>query len=67
MPETLLEGHLINSRLQNQKTTFETLRSNNEEADVTEVAINLNSADVTYQAALMATSKVMQQTLLSYI
>ncbi len=58
---------LIESRLQNQKTTFETLRSENEDADITEVAINLNSADVTYQAALMATGKVMQQTLLSYI
>jgi flagellar hook-associated protein 3 FlgL len=58
---------LIDSRLQNQKTTFETLQSENEDIDITEVAINLESASVTYQAALMATSKIMQNTLLNYL
>jgi flagellar hook-associated protein 3 FlgL len=58
---------LIKSRLQNQKTTFETLKSNNEDVDITEVAINLTSASLTYQAALMATGKVTQTTLLNYI
>ncbi|MCR5476110.1 MAG: hypothetical protein K6E92_00630 [Lachnospiraceae bacterium] len=58
---------LIEKRLQNQKTTFETLQSENEDIDVTEVAINLSSAETTYQAALMATGKIMQNTLLNYI
>lgn len=58
---------LIENRMQNQKTTFETLRSENEDADITEVAIQLNSAELTYEAALMATGKVMQTTLLNFI
>ena len=58
---------LIKSRMQNQKTTFETLKSENEDADITEVAIQLTSAELTYEAALMASGKVMKATLLDYI
>lgn len=58
---------LIESRMQNQKTTFEILKSENEDVDITEVAINLNSAELTYEAALMATGKVAKTTLLDYI
>ncbi|MCM1188952.1 MAG: hypothetical protein NC541_06610 [bacterium] len=58
---------LIENRMQNQKTTFETLKSQNEDVDITEVMIYLTSADLTYQAALMATGKVSQTTLLNYI
>ncbi len=58
---------LIENRMQNQKTTFETLKSENEDADITEVAIQLSSAELTYEAALMATGKVMQTTLLNFI
>lgn len=58
---------LIKTRMQNQKTTFETLKSENEDADITEVAIQLSSAELTYEAALMATGKVMQTTLLNFI
>ena len=58
---------MIKSRLQTQKTTFETLQSENEDIDVTEVAIHLSSAETTYQAALMATGKIMQNTLLNYL
>lgn len=58
---------LIQNRMQNQKTTFETLKSENEDIDITEVAIQLTSAELTYQAALMATGKVTQTTLLNYI
>lgn len=58
---------LIKNRMQNQKTTFETLKSENEDVDITEVAIQLSSAELTYQAALMATGKVSQTTLLNYI
>ncbi|MCM1568330.1 MAG: flagellar hook-associated protein FlgL [Roseburia sp.] len=58
---------LISNRMQNQKTTFETLKSENEDVDITEVAIQLNSAELTYEAALMAAGKVMQTTLLNFI
>lgn len=58
---------LIENRMQNQKTTFETLKSENEDVDITETAIGLTSAELTYEAALMATGKVMQTTLLNFI
>ena len=58
---------LIKNRTQNQKTTFETLKSENEDIDITEVAIQLTSAELTYEAALMAAGKVTKTTLLNYI
>lgn len=58
---------LITTRLMNQKATFKDLQSNNEDVDVTEVAVELSSAELTYQAALMATSKIMQTNLMNYI
>lgn len=58
---------LVENRMKNQKTTFETLKSENEDIDITEVAIQLNSAELTYNAALMATGKVMQTNLLNFI
>lgn len=58
---------LIKNRMQNQKTTFETLKSENEDVDITEVAIQLSSAELTYEAALMATGKIAQTSLLNYI
>ena len=58
---------LIENRMKSQKTTFETLKSENEDIDVTETAITLKSAAMTYEAALMATGKVMQTTLLNFI
>lgn len=58
---------LVESRMKEQKTTFETLKSENEDVDITEVIINLTSAKLTYEAALMATGKIAQTTLLNYI
>lgn len=58
---------LIKNRMQTQKTTFETLKSENEDVDITEIAIQLSSAQLTYEAALMATGKVTQTSLLNYI
>lgn len=58
---------LIEGRMQNQKTTFETLKSQNEDIDITEVAIQLSSAELTYQAALTATGKLIQNSLVNYI
>lgn len=58
---------LIKNRMQTQKTTFETLKSENEDVDIAEIAIHLSSAQLTYEAALMATGKVTQTSLLNYI
>lgn len=58
---------LIENRMQSQKTTFETLKSENEDIDIAEVIINLSSAKLTYEASLMATSKVAQTSLLNYL
>ena len=58
---------LAENRLSDQQTTFKTLQSDNEDADATEVAVQLSSAEVSYEAALMATSKMIQSTLLNYL
>ncbi len=58
---------LIENRMQSQKTTFETLKSENEDADITEVVIQLTSSQLTYEAALMATGKTVQNTLLNFL
>lgn len=58
---------LIESRLMSQQTTFETLQSNNEDADMAEVAVKLTSAEMTYEASLMATGKIMQTSLLNFL
>ena len=58
---------LIENRMKTQKTTFETLKSTNEDIDIAEVTIQLKSAGMVYEAALLAAGKVMQATLLDYI
>lgn len=58
---------LIKNRLMGQKATFKDLQSNNEDIDVTEVAVQLKSSELTYEASLAATSKIMQTNLMNYI
>lgn len=58
---------LIATRLTNQKATFKELQTDNEGIDITEVAVELTSSELTYSAALMATSKIMQTNLMNYI
>ncbi len=58
---------LITERLCNQKATFKELQTDNEGIDITQVAVELSSAELTYQAALMATGKIMQTNLMNYI
>ncbi len=58
---------LIKNRLMGQKATFKDLQSSNEDVDVTEVAVQLKSSKLTYEAALAATSKIMQTNLMNYI
>ncbi|MDE7332493.1 MAG: hypothetical protein K2O16_09685 [Lachnospiraceae bacterium] len=58
---------LISNRLMDQRTTFKTLQSENEDVDIAEVVIQLSSTELTYNAALMATGKIMQTSLMNYI
>lgn len=58
---------LIKTRLTNQQVTYKELQQDNEGIDITEVAIEMTSADLTYNAALMATGKIMQTNLMNYI
>lgn len=58
---------LIQKRLTEQKTTFKTLQSDNEDADIAEVAVQLTSAELTYNASLTATGKIMNTTLMNFI
>ena len=58
---------LISTRLMNQQATFKDLQTDNESIDVTQVAVELSSSELIYQAALMATGKIMQTNLMNYI
>ena len=58
---------LISARLEEQRSTFKELQEENEGIDMTEVAVLLTAAETTYDAALMATGKIMQNSLINYI
>lgn len=58
---------LVSNRLAKQKVNFQELSSENEDVDLSEAAIELGSVELAYQAALMATGKISQTTLLNYI
>ena len=58
---------LVANRLSSQQTSFQTLSSDNEDADLTEVAVRLSSVQLSYEAALMATGKIAQTSLLNYL
>ena len=62
-----LRLELVENRLNSQKTSFETLTSENEDADLAELAVQLKSANLTYDAALSATGKMLNTSLLNYI
>jgi len=58
---------LVQNRLLDLKTTAKELADENENVELTDVAIDVSEAELSYNAALMATGKISQQTLLSYI
>ena len=58
---------LVSNRLMGQTTTFKTLQSENEDIDLAETITQLSSAQVTYEASLMATGKISQSSLMNYI
>ena len=58
---------LTKTRLTEQKTNFTDLKSQNEDIDLEEIVVTYTSAELVYQAALSAASKVVQQTLLDFL
>lgn len=58
---------LTSARATEQLESYEELKSKNEDIDLEEVTIQYTSAKLVYEASLMATSKVIQQTLLDYL
>lgn len=62
-----LRLELVENRLGTQKTSFQQLTSENEDADLAELAVELKSAELTYSAALASTGKLLQTSLLDYL
>lgn len=58
---------LIENRLDTQLASLKELKSENEDVDLAETAIRMSSAEYAYDASLMATAKILQETLLNYI
>lgn len=58
---------LIQNRLESQQTDFGELVSTNEDADYTDLVIQLKSIEMTYEAALSSISYIMQTSLLDFI
>ena len=58
---------LTESRMQSQQSTFQKLKSTNEDKELSEIIIDYTSASTAYQSSLKATSKALQQTLLDYL
>lgn len=58
---------LTQTRLEYDKDNFEDIMSKNEDVNIAEVAIRIKSQEMIYNASLMASSKVVQTTLLDFI
>lgn len=58
---------LTKNRMSNQQTTMETLKSTNEDRELTDIIIDYTSAYTAYQASLQAAAKINQNTLLNFI
>lgn len=59
--------NLTESRLSSQTDDFTELMSSNEDADLVETIVEFNAQQVLYNASLMASSKVVQNTLLDFL
>lgn len=58
---------LNKERLTSQQTNLDELKSINEDADMAETAILLNTAKYVYEASLQATSKILGTSLIDYL
>lgn len=58
---------LTKTRVSNQQTTMETLKSSNENREMSDIIIDYTAAYAAYEASLQAASKINQNTLLNYL
>lgn len=58
---------LTKDRMSKQQATYEELKSNNEDKDLSDIIIEYTSAYTAYQASLQASAKANGQTLLNYL
>lgn len=58
---------LIKNRLESQQTSFQELKADNEGVDMTLLAIQFESAEYSYEAALISIGKIVQNSLINFI
>ena len=58
---------MVQTRVENQQTTIQSLKSSNEDRDISDIIIDYYAAYNAYQASLTAAAKVGAQTLLNYL
>ena len=58
---------LTKVRVENQQTTIEELKSNNEDRDISDIIIDYYASYNAYQSSLTAAGKLGQSSLLDYI
>ena len=58
---------LTKNRMENQQTTVETLKSENEDRELSDIIIDYTAAYSAYEASLQAAAKINQNTLLNFI
>lgn len=59
--------NIIKNRLSENKTTVTTQASDNENVEISDVMVEVSAAQLAYNAALIATGKISQQSLVNYI
>ena len=59
--------NLIRNRLTETKATTNEQASDNENIDISTVAVDVNSATLSYNAALQVTGKISQQSLVNFL
>ena len=58
---------MISTRVDEQYASFKELKSNNEDVETDQAIIDFNQAELVYESALAATSKIVTKTLLDYL
>lgn len=58
---------LIKNRMSNQQSTIETLKSTNEDRELSDIIIDYTAAQAAYEISLQAASKISKNTLLNYL
>lgn len=58
---------LIKNRMSNQQSTIETLKSTNEDRELSDIIIDYTAAQSAYEISLQAASKISKNTLLNYL